>query len=192
MILEALITTTNRDGSPHLAPMGPQLDSATPRQFLLKPFLTSQTYQNLCHHPEGVLHITDDAALIARSAIGMMDPFPPVRPASLVRGWVLTDCCRHQEFRVTHVDAAEPRVRMHCEIVHSTTHRDFWGFNRAKHALLEAAILATRLHLLPTEDVEAEYHKLRVIVDKTGGPAEQEGMHILEDYLARHRAGGAA
>ena len=56
----------------------------------------------------------------------------------------------------------------------------------AKHAVLEAAILATRLHLLPRDEVAAEYRKLRVIVDKTGGPDEFAAMSFLEDHFARH------
>lgn len=189
MILEALITTTNADGSPHLAPMGPQFEEGVSERFLLKPFATSQTYQNLRQHPEGVLHVTDDVALMARSAIGAIDPFPPVRSASQIRGWILADCCRHIEFRVVAHDDSEPRIRLECVNVFAATHRDFWGFNRAKHAVLEAAILATRLHLLPRAEVEAEYRKLRVIVDKTGGPAEHEGMRLLEVHLANHRPG---
>jgi hypothetical protein len=69
------------------------------------------------------------------------------------------------------------------EVVHAARHRDFWGFNRAKHAVIEAAILATRLHLLPRQEVEAEFRKFRVIVDKTGGPAECEAMSFLESRL---------
>jgi hypothetical protein len=183
MILEALITTMNPDGSPRLAPMGPHVEGARFDHFLLRPFPTSKTYQNLLKHPEGVLHITDDAALMARAAIGAVEPFPEVRPAEQISGWVLADCCRYCEFRVVAVDDSEARVRMACEVVMSATVRDFWGFNRAKHAVLEAAILATRLHLLPREEIAAEFVKLRRIVDKTGGPREHEGMALLEAYL---------
>ena len=184
MILEALVTTTNLDGTPHLAPMGPRVEPDL-RRFLLRPFPTSNTYQNLVRHGEGVLHVTDDALLLAKAAVGAADPLPPVRPAAEVRGWVLADACRFYEFRVRSIDASEQRVRIDCEVVHSGAIRDFFGFNRAKHAVLEAAILATRLHLLPRDEVEAEYRKLRTIVDKTGGPAEFEAMTFLEEYRRR-------
>lgn len=181
MILEGLVTTTNPDGTPHLAPMGPRVEPGMGR-FLLRPFPTSKTYQNLLAHPEGVLHVTDDVLLLAKAAVGAVSSFPPTRPAERVRGFVLADACRHYEFRLAGVDASEARVRMDAEVVHTGTLRDFWGFNRAKHAVLEAAILATRLHLLPAHEVEAEYRKLRVVVDKTGGPAEIEAMAFLERY----------
>jgi hypothetical protein len=110
---------------------------------------------------------------------------PPLRPAEAVRGWVIADACRYHEFRVRSIDAAEQRVRIECEVVRSERLRDFFGFNRGKHAVLEAAILATRLHLLPREEVEAVYRKLRVIVDKTGGPDEIAAMSFLEGYRCR-------
>jgi hypothetical protein len=151
--------------------------------FVLRPFPTSGTYRNLLAHPEGVLHVTDDVLLIAKAALGAADPLPPVRPAEEVKGFVLADCCRHYEFVVRSVDASGERVNLEAAIVHASRHRDFWGFNRAKHAVLEAAILATRLHLLPHDEVAAEFKKLRVIVAKTGGPAEFEAMDFLEARL---------
>jgi hypothetical protein len=188
MILEGLVTTTNADGTPHLAPMGPRVGPDM-RTFLLRPFPTSNTYRNLAQHGEGVLHMTDDVLLLAKAAVGAAG-LPALRPASAVRGWVIADACRFHEFRVRSLDATEQRVRIECETIHSGTIRDFFGFNRGKHAVLEAAILATRLHLLPREEIEAEYRKFQVIVDKTGGPAELEAMTFLEEYLDRHPHGG--
>lgn len=183
MILEALITTLDADGGPHLAPMGPRVGPDFAR-FILRPFPTSQTYRNLLAHPEGVLHVTDDAALIARAAVGAVQPFPATRAAERVRGHVLADACRFFEFRVTAVDDSGERVTMEAEVVHSGRLRDFFGFNRARHAVLEAAILATRFHLLNLDEVTAEFRNLRVIVTKTGGPAELDAMTFLEAALA--------
>lgn len=182
MILEGLVTTLNADGSPHLAPMGPRVGPEF-ASFVLRPFPTSGTYRNLLAHPEGVLHVTDDVLLIAKAAVGAADPLPPVRPADKVKGFVLADCCRHYEFVVRSVDDSAERMSLDAEVVHTGRRRDFWGFNRAKHAVLEAAILATRLHLLPREEVTVEFKKLRVIVTKTGGPAEFEAMDFLEARL---------
>ena len=182
MILEGLVTTRNADGSPHLAPMGPRVGPDFTR-FVLRPFPSSGTYRNLIAHPEGVLHVTDDALLIAKAALGAANPLPALRPAERVTGFVLADCCRHYEFVVRSVDASGERVTIEAEVVQSERHRDFWGFNRAKHAVIEAAILATRLHILPHDEVAAEFKKLRVIVGKTGGPDETEAMAFLEGRL---------
>jgi len=189
MILEGLVTTTDADGGPHLAPMGPAVDAAL-RTFRLRPFPTSATYRNLVRHGDGVLHVTDDAALIARAALGPVTPFPPTRPARHVRGWVLTDACRAFEFRVTSIDPTNARVEIVAEVVHAESLRDFFGFNRAKHAVVEAAILATRFHLVSPAEVAAEFRKLRVVVEKTGGPAELAAMAFLDDALRRSAEAG--
>jgi hypothetical protein len=182
MILEGLVTTLDADRSPHLAPMGPRVE-ADFRRFTLRPYPTSNTYHNLLRHPEGVLHVTDDALLLAKAAIGAVDVFPEVRAARRVRGVVLADCCRFFEFVVKSIDDSAERVTIEAEVVHSGRTRDFFGFNRAKHAVVEAAILATRLHLLPPAEVATEFAKLRVIVGKTGGPAEHAAMELLEAKL---------
>jgi hypothetical protein len=187
LILEALVTTLDPDGALHLAPMGPRVAPDLAR-FTLRPFPTSHTYRNLLRHGEGVMHVTDDALLLARAAIGAVEAVPAVRPAVHVRGLVLTDCCRFFEFVVKSVDASAERVSIEAEVVHSGRVRDFFGFNRAKHAVVEAAILATRLHLLPLAEVAAEFAKLRVIVGKTGGPDERAAMDLLEARLRETEA----
>ncbi|MBP3955898.1 DUF447 family protein [Gemmata sp. G18] len=188
MILEGLVTTLDGTGAPHLAPMGPRVTADFAR-FTLRPFPTSNTYQNLLRHREGVLHVTDDALLLAKAAIGAVGIVPATRPADRVRGFVLADSCRHFEFVVTSVDATGERVSLEAEVVHAGHTRDFFGFNRAKHAVVEAAIFATRLHILPLAEVAAEFAKLRVIVGKTGGPDERAAMDLLEAKLRDVEAG---
>ena len=67
--------------------------------------------------------------------------------------------------------------------MHRGFRREFIGFNRARHAVLEAAIYATRLHLLPRPFVESELARLQVIVDKTAGPHEIEAMALLTRHV---------
>ena len=189
MILEGLVTTTDATGGPHLAPMGPTVDGAFTK-LLLRPFPTSNTYQNLLRHGEGVFHVTDDARLIALAAIGAVPEMPATIPADRVRGFVLRDCCRAYEFVVRKVDDSRERIHLEADIVHTHRVRDFLGFHRAKHAVIEAAILATRFHLLPAAEIDAEFRKLRVIVEKTGGDAEREAMAVLEAKCAEYRGGG--
>ena len=190
MILEGLVTTLGT-GGPHVAPMGPRV-GADFRAFALKPFRTSTTYANLVRHPEGVLHVTDDVLLLARAAVGRADPFPPHTPTEVVAGVVLSGACRAFEFRVSGVDSSGDRAELRCEVVRAVSLRDFWGFNRGKHAVLEAAVLATRLHFLDAAEVAAEFAKLEVLVSKTGGPAESEAFAFLDDYRATFGTGGRA
>jgi hypothetical protein len=163
--------------------MGPRVEPGWQR-FLLRPFPTSQTYQNLVKHGEGVLHVTDDVLLLACAALGKA-PMPAWIPATKVRGYVLQNACRFYEFVVRSIDTSSERVKIAAEVVHLGALREFFGFNRAKHAVLEAAILATRFDLLNLDEVAAEFRKLRVIVEKTGGPAEAEAFDFLQGELER-------
>jgi uncharacterized protein len=186
MILEGVVTTVAAAGRVNIAPMGPRLlgdPYAEPKRFVLRPFPTAQTCRNLLAHGEGVLHVTDDVLLLAKAALGELDPPPALQPAVQVRGWVLSGACRWYEFRVTSCDDRSERVRFEAEVVHAGRGRDFFGLNRAMHAVVEAAILATRLALLPREEIEAEYRKLAVLVEKTGGPRELEAFAFLQEYI---------
>lgn len=190
MILEGIVTTVAAAGEINIAPMGPLVDAAMQR-LVLRPFHTADTYRNLRHHGEGVLHVTDDVLLLAQAAVGKVAPVPPIFRAGQVNGWVLAEACRYYEFRVLSIDDREERVRIEAVVVHTGRLRDFFGFNRAKHAVVEAAILATRTALLPAADIAAEFRKLKVIVSKTGGDQEQQAFSFLEEYLAQTRLPGS-
>lgn len=183
MILEGLVTTTSPSGAVNVAPMGPRVDPGMSR-LLLRPFTSSQTYKNLKAHGEGVFHVIDDVLLLAQAAVGEVSP--PLTPATKVRGQIVRDACRYYEFRVVRLDDSQERTEIEADVVASGTLREFFGFNRAKHAVLEAAILATRLHLIPVEQVQAEMEQLRVRVEKTGGEREREAFEFLRLYIAEH------
>jgi hypothetical protein len=100
-----------------------------------------------------------------------------------VKGVVLEAACSWREVAVERIDASPPRSRIDARVVHQGTRREFIGFNRARHAVLEAAILATRTHLVPREQITEEYARLQVIVDKTAGPREREAMELLTQYV---------
>ena len=185
MILEAIITTLSPEGSLNIAPMGPLLAGGLEAGFVLRPFQTATTFANLSQRGEGVLHVTDDVLLLAQAAVGRVPDEPETFPARRIGGRVLADCCRWAEFEVADIDTAQPRAAIQCRVVHVETMRDHFGFNRAKHAVLEAAILATRVHLLPREEIAAEFDKFEVIVGKTGAAQEHQAMKLLREYVAQ-------
>src|SRR5262245_47593460 len=158
-------------------------------RFELRPYQTSRTYANLAAHPEGVVTVHDDVLLLARAAVGEVEPPPLMVPASVVRGRVLADACRAYEFRVVERDESGPRVSLTAEVAHAHELREFFGFNRAMFAVVEAAILATRTAFLPAEQIAAEYERLAVLVEKTGGEREREAFAFLRAYVARQTAG---
>jgi hypothetical protein len=181
VILEGIVTTISPEGVLNIAPMGPKVDPAM-RRFVLRPFRTSTTYRNLKAHGEGVLHVTDDVLLLARAAIGAVTDAPS-RPADLVEGRILTDACRYYEFHVREIDDRDDRTTMVAETLAEGRLRDFFGLNRAKHAVVEAAILATRTDFLPLDEILADLRKLAPLVEKTGGASERDAVCLLTDHV---------
>ncbi len=187
MILEGIVTTVDAEGVVNIAPMGPRVDAAM-KILLLRPFKSSQTYQNLKSRGEGVFHVTDDVLLLAQAAVGQPDPPPMLMPATRVQGHILQEACRFYEFRVKRINDDSERTEIEAVVLTGGRLRDFFGFNRAKHAVVEAAILATRLHLLPRADILAEFDRLGVLVQKTGGKQEHEAFQFLKDHVERTAA----
>src|SRR5262245_37185308 len=182
VLIEGIITTVNSDGSPHIAPMGPIVDAGFTR-LLLRPFQTSTTYQNLKRTRQGVLHVTDDVELFARAAVGQIDNIPQLVPAKTVEGNILTDACRWYAFRVDSIDDRDERTEIAAGVVDSGKVRDFFGFNRAKHAVIEAAILSTRIDFLEPDDIKEEFERLAAPVLKTGGQRERDAFEFLRNYV---------
>jgi len=181
-ILEGIVTTLSADGSPNISPMGPIVDDSLDRLWL-RPFRTSTTYQNLKRAGAGVFHVTDDVELLAQAAVGQPDPLPCMVPAPSIEGIILADACRWYAFEVESLDDSGDRTNVVARVVDRGILREFFGFNRAKHAVLEAAILATRVHLTGVPAVLAEFDRLAVAVDKTGAAAEHRAMKFLRSYV---------
>ncbi len=181
MIVEGIITTVNEDGTPNIAPMGPHVNRQL-SEFTLKPFQSSRTYHNLKRSGEAVFHITDNVEMLAQGAIGKLKDVD-VEPAGSVHGFILKDACRWMALRIHTRDETPPRATYQCDVVDSGRLRDFWGFNRAMHAVVEAAILATRLHMLPQQEVQQQYDALRVLIQKTAGDRERNAFDILQQHV---------
>lgn len=178
MIIESIVTTLDQEGHINFAPMGVEWGE---NRIVLKPFLETTTFRNLRASGSAVVNLTDDVMLFAQGAIS--SPQFPSTPATVVGGAVLEAACSWREVEIISVDDTPPRSRIETRVVHRGYQREFIGFNRARHAVLEAAILATRTHLLPPEQIREEYGRLQVIVDKTAGPREQEAMAMLTEYV---------
>lgn len=168
----------DQSGGINFAPMGVEWGDQT---IVLKPFLETTTFRNVSVTGTAVVNLTDDAMLFAQGAIS--SPQFPWVPATIVKGAVLEAACSWRELEVATIDATPPRSRIEARVVYRGVKREFMGFNRAKHAVLEAAILATRTHLLPAEQIRDDFARLQIIVDKTAGPREREAMALLTQYV---------
>jgi len=184
MILEGIVSSMDEVGSINIAPMGPLVEPSL-EKLRLRPFKSSRTYHNLKQHGQGVFHVIDDVLLFARAAIGELHELPELFPAEKVRGQVIASTCRWYEFEVLSVDDTQDRADIDAKVVHMGRRHDFFGFNRAKHAVLEAAIIATRVHLMPRDQVKQEFDRLRIPVQKTAGPNEIEAFSLLYQFVNR-------
>ena len=185
MILEGIVTTHNEDGTVNISPMGPEVgDDAVVHQFVLKPFDTSQTYQNLKRSGVGVLHVTDDVLLIARAAIGQWTATPTIDESCGNHRLVIGNVCRWFEFEVVELGEEQQRIRIQCKTTQQGELRPFWGFNRAKHAVLEAAILATRVGILEWQEIDQQMQHLEIIIGKTAGEQERAAFKLIQRFLA--------
>ncbi|WP_181702739.1 DUF447 domain-containing protein [Chthonobacter albigriseus] len=180
-ILETIVATKNTDGSFHVRPYGLHRDGD---DWIFLPFRPSPAIENLARHPFLVVSAPSDVRVIAGFLTGRGD-WPTV-PADRVDGVRLADTTGHMELEAVSFEDHEQRPRFRCRVVHQVAHRPFLGFNRAQAAVLEAAILSTRLGMLPAEKVDSEITYLRIAIEKCAGPEELEAwswlMQRIEDY----------
>ena len=183
MIVETIVTTVDGEGKVHIAPLGIIADG---ERWILAPFRPSKTLDNLRAVPFAVANHTDDVRIYAGCLTGRRDWATVAceeTPAPRLK-----DCLAHMSLRVVDVGEDEMRPRFHCEVVRSVSHAPFAGFNRAQAAVIEAAILASRLHLLPRDKIEREIAALEIVVGKTAGPNEQTAWNWLRSKFDAHFA----
>jgi hypothetical protein len=179
-IVETVTTTINPDGTVNCAAMGVEWGDEI---IVIKPYRPTRTLRNLRARGAAVVNLTDDILLFTQAALG--DPQPPTRAAEAIDGAVLADACSWREVTVDAIDAGGPLARVTTHVVGRGVGREFLGFNRARHAVLEASIIASRVHWLPSEEVRAELERLQVLVDKTAGPREREAMELVRRHARR-------
>ena len=178
MIRETIVTTADGSGRVHIAPLGIIADG---EDWIIAPFRPSTTLDNLRAVPFAVANFTDDVRIFAGCLTGRSDW--PTAASVHVPVPRLAQALAHAELGVSEVTEDDVRPRFRCRVVHRASHAPFAGFNRAKAAVVEAAILVSRLHLLPREKVESEIAYLSIAVGKTAGTAEQEAWDWLMEKI---------
>ncbi|MEQ1528772.1 MAG: DUF447 domain-containing protein [Methylococcales bacterium] len=185
MIQETIVTTQNSSGAVHIAPMGIH---SSADEFIILPFRPSATLNNLLESKVAVINFCTDVRVFAGCLTGRRDW--PVQAAEKISGQVLSCALAHTEVELVRVEADDTRPKLFCKTVHTVTHAPFLGFNRAQFAVLEAAILVSRLGMLPMAKVQAELDYLRIGLEKTAGPIELEAwgwlMQAIENYSKEH------
>jgi hypothetical protein len=183
LIVETIVTTLNADATVHIAPLGLIAEGAG---WTLAPFRPSRTLDNLVRHPFAVASHTDDVRVFAGCLTGRRD-WPTV-PAEGIEGARLASAVSHWELAVERVTDDAVRPRFHARVAHTGQHRPWGGYNRAQAAVIECAVLVSRLHMLPADKVEAELKYLDIAISKTAGERELEAWGWLMQRIDAWRA----
>jgi len=182
MIYEVVVTTVNDQDEVHIAPMGIRFEDGFT---VIAPFKPSQTLTNIDSTGTAIVNITDDVRLFAGCVTGKSDW--PVYRATMVNGYVLDAAISHNELRVVKKADDEQRPRIYMIEVFNAATRPFRGFNRAQAAVVEAAVLVSRLHLLSAEKIDSEMDYLSIAIEKTAGAKELEAWQWLVDAIENFR-----
>ncbi|MDE2577394.1 MAG: DUF447 family protein [Hyphomicrobiales bacterium] len=183
LIRECIVTTVGQGGRVHMAPLGLIEED---EGWILAPFAPSGTLDNLRASRRGTVNFTDDARIFAGCVTGRRDwPLVGLDEPAAPR---LAAALAHAELEVTRIEEDAQRPRFHCRVVRQETHAPFLGMNRARAAVLEGAILATRLSLLPREKIESEMAYLAIAIDKTAGENERRAWRWITDKIDAYYA----
>jgi hypothetical protein len=202
LIYETVITTVSPAGVVHVAPMGVRYADDV---VVLMPFRPSTTLANIEATGRAVLNLITDVRVFAGCVTGRKtwptvalpalpgdrspDCMPDSAPDDAPPDQRLATALGHEQLRlVAHShDAQRPVLRL--KRAAAAQHGFFPGMNRAQAAVVEGAVLVSRLFMLPREKLEAEWRWLQIAIDKTAGPAELEAWGWLDQAVRQHLAG---
>ena len=182
MIYETIITTRDEHAGTHIAPMGIRNEQSF---IVISPFRPSSTLDRIVASGCAVVNFTDDVRIFAGCLTGRA-AWPTV-PAATVNCHRLQAPLSHVEAVLERVEEDPLRPRLYLRETGRETHSPFRGFNRAQAAVIEAAILVSRLHMLPSEKIESEMQYLSIAIDKTAGSKEREAWGWLQQRIAEFR-----
>jgi len=186
VIYETVVTTVSPEGRAHVAPMGVRYLPGQPGLVVLMPFVPSTTLSNIVATRHAVLNIVLDTRVFAGCVTGRKD-WPTV-PAERIGGVRLACAMSHVELELESMSDDPQRPVLRMARVHEASHAPFIGFNRAQAAVIEGAVLVSRLHMLPPEKITSEMTYLQIAIDKTAGPEEHEAWGWLKQAVDAHPA----
>ena len=168
MIKEAIVVTINSKGKAHVAPMGIKFFR---KELIISPFVPSKTFNNLRENPFAVINYIDDVRVFVKCLI--KNKKHKIKPTKKIKGYYLQNAQTYLEVKVNNFKENKIRPVFQCKILKETILKPFDGFNRAQAAVIEAAILVSRLNILPFKKIKKEIAYLQIAVDKTAGPREK-------------------
>lgn len=183
MIYETIVSTINAQSDAHVTPFGIRMQDGL---VVISPYKPSTTLQNILTTGHAVLNLTDDVRVFAGALMGRQ--VWSLLPAEKVAGYRLADTLAHKELKLLKIEDDLVRPQLFLEIVHEAQHAPFQGFNRAQAAVIELAVLVSRLKRLPMEKIQQEMDYLRIAVEKTAGERELQAWSWLVEAVENHLA----
>ncbi len=181
-IFETIVSVRGSDGRTQVTPLGVRQEGEL---LVLAPFRPSLTLDLVLQSRVAVINYTDDVRVFAGCIVGRRDW--PLTAAAHVDGVRLVSSLAHEEVELVEFVDDPQRPQLRCRSVHRQTHAPFRGFNRAQAAVIEAAVLVSRLSILPHGKLEAELEYLKIAIDKTAGEPELEAWGWLMEAIAARR-----
>jgi hypothetical protein len=183
MIYETIVSTLNEQGDVHVTPFGIRMQDGF---VVISPYKPSTTLHNILTSGHAVLNLTDDVRVFAGALVGRQ--VWSLLPAESIAGHRLAGTLAHKELKLVKVEDDLVRPQLFLEVVHAVQHAPFLGFNRAQAAVIELAVLVSRLKRLPMEKIQQEMDYLRIAIEKTAGERELEAWSWLVEAIDNHQA----
>lgn len=183
MIFETIVTTVNTAGEAHVTPFGIRLES---EMVVISPYKPSTTLQNILATEHAVLNMCDDVRIFAGALTGHQ--CWQLLAADKIAGYRVADALAHQELKLVLMQDDAVRPQLFLKVVHESQNKPFMGFNRAQAAVIELAVLVSRLKRLPMEKIKQEITYLQIAIDKTAGERELEAWSWLMEAVSNHEA----
>ena len=184
MIHEVIVTTICNEGIVHIAPMGIRFID---KQVVISPFKPSTTLNNITENNIATINFIDDVRVFAGIVSRHKKDWELSARTDLEIVPNLTLTNTFYNVVVNEYQEDDKRPNIICDIKNSAIIKPFLGFNRAQFSVIEAAVLLSRLGMIPMEKIDREIEYLKIGIDKTAGPHELEAWGWIQDKILSYK-----
>ena len=184
MIHEVIVTTISNEGVVHIAPMGIRFID---KQVVISPFKPSTTLNNITENNIATINFIDDVRVFAGIVSRHKKDWELSARTDLEIVPNLTLTNTFYNVVVNEYQEDDKRPNIICDIKNSAIIKPFLGFNRAQFSVIEAAVLLSRLGMIPMEKIDREIEYLKIGIDKTAGPHELEAWEWIQDKILSYK-----
>ena len=184
MIHEVIVTTISNEGIVHIAPMGIRFID---KQVVISPFKPSTTLNNITENNIATINFIDDVRVFAGIVSRHKKDWELSARTDLEIVPNLTLTNTFYNVVVNEYQEDDKRPNIICDIKNSEVIKPFLGFNRAQFSVIEAAVLLSRLGMIPMEKIDREIEYLKIGIDKTAGPHELEAWGWIQDKILSYK-----